>query len=90
MWVQEMGWGHPWSTRGLEHCTPILRDFAQVASRENSRVLRKGWRVEEVIDDELTPDSRADSFNSEEGFGSPVRNRCECLGATSLHRLRTI
>ncbi len=49
----------------------------QVASRENSRSTKKQRRVDEVIDSELTIDSRTDSFNSEEGFGSPVRNRCE-------------
>lgn len=48
-----------------------------VASRENSRSAKKHQRrVDEVLELELEVDSRTDSFNSEEGFGSPVRNRC--------------
>ena len=62
----------------------LMRAQVGVCSRESSRsAARRQRRVDEVIDGELQIESRTDSFNSEEGFGSPVRNRCACMRSVS-------
>lgn len=59
---------------------PARSALQATCSRDSSRSTKKQRRVDEVIEAELQLDSRTDSFNSEEGFGSPVRNRCEWRG----------